>query len=384
MTSRADVAIQKGLAGVVVDTTSISTVVPQTNSLTYRGYSVEELAESCSFEEVAWLIWYGDLPSNEALRDFERHERSQRELSPNALSLLGRLSASCHPMDALRTGVSWLGTEDSAGSDTGTNARLASAVSLFAKMPTIVAFDFRRRQQLELIPPDSELSYVENFFHMCFGRVPDPDVTRCFEISLILYAEHGFNASTFTARTIASTLSDMYSAVTGAIGALKGPLHGGANEAVMRMMLDIGDPERAAQWLRDALAAKKKVMGFGHRVYRHGDSRVPTAKHVLTRMTEITNERKWLEMTRILEETMMEEKGIHPNLDFPTGPAYYLMGFDIDMFTSIFVMSRVTGWTAHVMEQLSDNSLVRPLSSYTGPEQRSVTKVGDVHRAATV
>jgi 2-methylcitrate synthase len=175
-----------------------------------------------------------------------------------------------------------------------------------------------------------------------------------------------------------------HSWLAGAIGALKGPLHGGANEAVMRMMLDIGDPTRAAQWLRDALAARKKVMGFGHRVYKHGDSRVPTARQVLSRMTEITNERKWLEMTHILEETMMEEKGIHPNLDFPTGPAYYLMGFDIDMFTSIFVMSRVTGWTAHVMEQLSDNSLVRPLSSYTGPEQRSVTKVGEVRRAATV
>jgi len=375
MTSTVDVAIHRGLAGVVVDTTSISTVVPQTNSLTYRGYPVEELAESCCFEEVAWLIWNGDLPSKEALRDFERHERSQRELSLKALSLLGQLPGSCHPMDALRTAVSWLGTEDPAGSDTGPNANLASAINMFAKIPTIVAFDFRRRQQFDLIPPDPELGYVENFFHMCFGRVPDPDVKRCFEISLILYAEHGFNASTFTARTIASTLSDMYSAVTGAIGALKGPLHGGANEAVMRMMLDIGDPERAAQWLRDALAAKRKVMGFGHRVYKHGDSRVPTAKRVLSRMTEVSNESRWLEMTRVLEETMLEEKGIHPNLDFPMGPAYYLMGFDIDMFTSIFVMSRVTGWTAHVIEQLADNSLVRPLSSYTGPQQRSVRRV---------
>jgi citrate synthase len=374
MINRADVEIHKGLAGVVVDTTSISTVVQQTNSLTYRGYPVEELAESCSFEEVAWLIWYGELPTREALRDFQAHERAQRELSPTTLSLLGQLPVSCHPMDALRTGVSCVGTEDRAGSDTGTNANLATAVNLFAKMPTIVAFDWRRRQNLDVIPPDPELGYVENFFHMCFGMIPDPEVTRCFEISLILYAEHGFNASTFTARVIASTLSDMYSAVTGAIGALKGPLHGGANEAVMRMMLEIDDPKRAAQWLRDALAAKAKIMGFGHRVYKHGDSRVPTAKQLLSRMTEIRNESKWLQMTQILEETMLKEKGIHPNLDFPTGPAYYLMGFDIDMFTSIFVMSRITGWTAHVMEQLSDNSLVRPLSSYIGREQRAVPR----------
>lgn len=375
MIDRAGVDICKGLAGVVVDTTSISTVVQQTNSLTYRGYPVDELSDSCSFEEVAYLIWYGDLPTRKALRDFQEHERAQRALSHGTLSLLEGLPIDCHPMDALRTGVSFLGTEDAAGSDTGPNASLATAVNLFAKLPTMVACDFRRRQRLDVIPPSGELGYVDNFFHMCFGRVPDPEIRRCFEISLILYAEHGFNASTFTARVIASTLSDMYSAVTGAIGALKGPLHGGANEAVMRMMLEIEDPTRAAQWLRDALAQKRRVMGFGHRVYKHGDSRVPTAKRVLSRMTEITHERTWLEMTEVLEETMLSEKGIHPNLDFPTGPAYYLMGFDIGMFTSVFVMSRITGWTAHVLEQLSDNSLVRPLSFYTGLEQRSVPLV---------
>jgi citrate synthase len=370
--NRADIEIRKGLAGVVVDTTSISTVVEESNSLTYRGYPVQELAESCSFEEVAWLIWYGELPGRDALRRFQKLERTQRDLSPTTLSLLGRLPETCHPMDALRTGVSCLGTEDPAGSDTASNANLATAVNLFAKLPTIVAFDFRRRQGLDPIPPNPQLDFVENFFHMCFGRAPDSDIARCFEISLILYAEHGFNASTFTARVVASTLSDMYSAVTAAIGALKGPLHGGANEAVMRMMLEIDDPKRADQWLREALAAKTKVMGFGHRVYKHGDSRVPTAKGVLSRVAEATNGHKWLEMCEILEQTMLAEKGIHPNLDFPTGPAYYLMGFDIPMFTSIFVVSRVTGWTAHVIEQLSDNSLVRPLSSYTGPEQRRV------------
>jgi citrate synthase len=211
---------------------------------------------------------------------------------------------------------------------------------------------------------------------MCFEDVPDPEILHGFEISLILYAEHSFNASTFTARVVTSTLSDMHSAITAAIGALKGPLHGGANEAVMHMMLEIDDPERASEWLRKALAAKAKVMGFGHRVYKHGDSRVPTAKEALIRTAEITGGSKWIEMADNLEQTMLEEKGIHPNLDFPTGPAYFLMGFDIRMFTSIFVMSRVTGWSAHVIEQLSDNSLIRPLSSYIGPEQRHVPRAG--------
>jgi len=279
-------------------------------------------------------------------------------------------------MDALRTGVSWLGTEQPAEDDTSAEAALAKAVDLFAKMPTIVASDLRRRRGLPRIPPDPGLGFVENFFHMCFEDVPDPEILHGFEISLILYAEHSFNASTFTARVVTSTLSDMHSAITAAIGALKGPLHGGANEAVMHMMLEIDDPERASEWLRKALAAKAKVMGFGHRVYKHGDSRVPTAKEALIRTAEITGGSKWIEMADNLEQTMLEEKGIHPNLDFPTGPAYFLMGFDIRMFTSIFVMSRVTGWSAHVIEQLSDNSLIRPLSSYIGPEQRHVPRAG--------
>jgi len=368
--------IHKGLAGVVVDTTAVSTVVEATNSLTYRGYAVQELAEACSFEEVAYLIWYGDLPDEKALQEFRQQERAKRELSKTMISVMEDLPEDCHPMDALRTGVSWLGTEQPAEDDTSAEAALAKAVDLFAKMPTIVASDLRRRRGLPRIPPDPGLGFVENFFHMCFEDVPDPEILHGFEISLILYAEHSFNASTFTARVVTSTLSDMHSAITAAIGALKGPLHGGANEAVMHMMLEIDDPERASEWLRKALAAKAKVMGFGHRVYKHGDSRVPTAKEALIRTAEITGGSKWIEMADNLEQTMLEEKGIHPNLDFPTGPAYYLMGFDIPMFTSIFVMSRVTGWSAHVIEQLSDNSLIRPLSSYIGPEQRHVPRAG--------
>jgi citrate synthase len=225
---------------------------------------------------------------------------------------------------------------------------------------------------LEPIAPDPRLGFSENFFQMCFGEVPDQSVVRAFDISMILYAEHSFNASTFAARVVISTLSDIYSAVTAGIGALKGPLHGGANEAVMSMMLEVGSPEAAESWLRQRLADKEKVMGFGHRVYKHGDSRVPTMKKALDDLAATKNGQVWLDIYEALERIMVEEKGIYPNLDFPTGPAYYLMGFDIPTFTPLFVISRITGWTAHIMEQLEHNALIRPLSHYNGPEQRSI------------
>jgi len=207
---------------------------------------------------------------------------------------------------------------------------------------------------------------------MCFGSAPAAEVVSCFDTSMILYAEHGFNASTFAARVVTSTLSDIYSAVTAAIGALKGPLHGGANEAVMKMMLEIDDPARAADWLRQRLAAKQKIMGFGHRVYKNADSRVPTMKQALLVMAERADGQRWVDMYEVLQATMLAEKGIYPNLDFPTGPAYYLMGFDIPMFTPLFVLARITGWTAHIIEQQQANALIRPLSAYTGVPQRAV------------
>ena len=364
--------IRKGLAGVVADTTSISEVVPETNSLTYRGYPVQELARSCSFEEVAHLIWYGELPDAPALSRFTEREGAQREVTRSTIAVVDRLPENCHPMDLLRTAVSCLGAEDPAEDDNSPAANRAKAEAMFAKLPTVVAHDFRRRRGQDRIAPDPDLGFAANFFHMCFGEVPAPEVLRCFEISMILYAEHSFNASTFTARMVASTLSDIYSAVTAAIGALKGPLHGGANEAVMRMMLDIGDPALAREWLRERLAAKEKVMGFGHRVYKDADSRVPTMKAAFVSMAELKDGGRWVAMYEELEAAMLEAKGIHPNLDFPAGPAYYLMGFDIPMFTPLFVMSRITGWTAHVIEQLESNALIRPLSAYNGRAQRLV------------
>ena len=368
--------IHRGLAGVVVDTTTISNVVPETNSLTYRGYPVQELCAKCSFEEVAYLIWNGELPDASQLQEFTARERSQRELTRSTIGLVDKLPDTCHPMDVLRTAVSWLGAENPAEDDNSPAANLAKAELLLAQLPTIVAQDFRRRRGLDRIAPDPSLGYCANFFQMCFGEVPEAEVVSAFETSMILYAEHSFNASTFTARVVVSTLSDIYSGVTAAIGTLKGPLHGGANEAVMKMMLEIDDPALAADWLRGALARKEKVMGFGHRVYKDDDSRVPTMKAALLKMAELRDGQKWVDMYVALDDTMMAEKRIHPNLDFPSGPAYYLMGFDVPMFTPLFVMARITGWTAHVIEQLGSNSLIRPLSYYAGPAQRSVPDRG--------
>jgi len=371
----ADTDIKYGLAGVVTDDTAVSKVMPETNSLTYRGYAVQDLAAQCRFEETAYLIWNGELPTKAQLEEFNAKEKRERGLSDDLISVMRKFPKGAHPMATLRTAVSFLGLEDNEIEDHATDKLYERAISLYAKIPQIIATDFRLRNGKEPIAPDASLGFSENFFHMCFGEVPAAETVKCFDISMTLYAEHSFNASTFTARVIASSLSGIYSAVTGAIGSLKGPLHGGANEAVMHMLQEVGTAENAKAWMLDALATKKKIMGFGHRVYRSGDSRVPTMTDAYKSMVDIigSDEAKmYWEMSKILDETMVSEKGIYPNLDFPAGPAYYLMGFEVPMFTPIFVMSRITGWTAHIMEQLGDNKLIRPLSNYTGPSQRDV------------
>ncbi|MFD9617506.1 bifunctional 2-methylcitrate synthase/citrate synthase [Streptomyces virginiae] len=365
--------IHRGLTGVVVDTTAISTVIEETNSLTYRGYPVQDLAARRSFEEVAHLLWYGELPDADQLRAFQARERALRPLDRTTAELLARLPQTCHPMDVLRTAVSVFGSQDPTEDDGSTDANRTKSLALLAKLPVVVAADHRRRRGLPSVQPDPSLGYAENFFRMCFGDVPAPEVVRCFEISLILYAEHSFNASTFTARVVTSTLSDLYSAVTAAIGALKGPLHGGANEAVMHMLGEIGDPERAGEWLDEALAARRKIMGFGHRVYRDGDSRVPIMQEATDRLVARAADPDTTRLATLhaaLRHAMISRKGIHPNLDYPAGLAYHLMGFDIPAFTPLFVMSRITGWTAHITEQLEHNALIRPLGSYTGPATR--------------
>jgi 2-methylcitrate synthase len=267
--------------------------------------------------------------------------------------------------------------EDTEMDKTDAVTNLKRSISMMAKIPTMIAAFYRLRKGQDFIPPRGDLGFVENFFQMIFGKVPAREVVHAFEVSLILYAEHGFNASTFTARTVVSSLSDIYSGVVGGIASLKGPLHGGANEAVMHMLLEVGEPSRAKEWMLTALREKRVVMGFGHRVYKNGDSRVPTMKKYARKMAEFTGQSKWLDIADILEATMREQKNIHPNLDFPSGPAYYMMGFDIDMFTPFFVMARITGWTAHIMEQLADNRLIRPLSQYTGQAERRVKPLSE-------
>ena len=371
-TANAEPEIRKGLAGVTVDTTAVSKVMPETNSLTYRGYPVQELAAHCGFEEVAYLIWHGELPDRRQLRAFEASERDRREISRPHLEAIRCFPKTAHPMDALRTAVSYLGTTETAWGGEPRERDLKRAMDLLAKIPTMIASDYRFRRGLPRKRPREDLDMSENFFHMCFGKVPPKEVIRAFNTSLILYAEHSFNASTFAARVIASSRSDIYSAVTGAIGSLKGPLHGGANEAVMHDLLEIGTADRAEAWLRKKFEKRELVMGFGHRVYKQGDSRVPTMRAALEDLSAWKGDASWIEICDVLQNIMIGEKGIHPNLDFPTGPAYHLMGFEIEMFTPIFVMSRIVAWAAHFLEQNADNSLIRPLSAYGGVDQRTV------------
>ncbi len=378
----AAVDIKKGLAGVVVDYTAVSKVNPDTNSLLYRGYPVQELAARCSFEEVAYLLWNGELPNADELAAFTDRERAGRALDPVVKQVIDTLPTTAHPMDVCRTAASVLGARHPLAEDSSPEANMAKAVDLFAAMPAVVSYDQRRRRGQDVVEPRDDLGYSANFLWMAFGEDPVDEVIEAFNVSMILYAEHSFNASTFTARVVTSTLADLHSAVTAAIGALKGPLHGGANEAVMHTFDEIGiraeesldqAAARAKAWMEDALAQKKKVMGFGHRVYKHGDSRVPTMKAALDKMIAHYGRPELLGLYNGLEQAMDEAKAIKPNLDYPAGPTYHLMGFDTPTFTPLFVASRITGWTAHIMEQAASNSLIRPLSEYNGPEERHLS-----------
>ena len=372
-----DPEIRKGLAGVVVDTTAISKVNPETNSLLYRGYPVQELAATQSFEAVAYLLWNGELPDAGQLADFRAAERENRALADNVKAAIDLVPTSAHPMDEVRTAVSVIGASDASGGasvlDTATpEQNLERSIRLFAALPAIVAYGQRRRRGQEIIAPRDDLDYSANFLWMTFGEEPDEVVVDAFNRSMILYAEHSFNASTFTARVITSTLSDLYSAVVGAIGALKGPLHGGANEAVLHIFDEIGEAAKVNAWLDEALAEKRKIMGFGHRVYKSGDSRVPTMKAALDTLVEHYDRPEVAELYDALESEFVARKGIHPNLDYPSGPAYNLIGFDTLTFTPLFVAARVTGWTAHVIEQAGANALIRPLSAYVGVDERHI------------
>ena len=365
--------IKKGLLGIVVDETKISQVMPEINSLTYRGYTVQELCDKCSFEEVAYLVLNGELPNKKQLKEFIKEERSDRKLSKQILKDIQKMPKKAQPMDVVRTAVSLMALEDKETKDNSPKANMRKAIRIFAKTPIGIAAFFRARKGKKIISPKKNLSFSENFFHMCFGKVPSKEIVKAFDVSLILYAEHSFNVSTFTARTITSSLSDIHGAITGAIASLKGPLHGGANEEVMHMMNKIKKPENALKWINNALDKKDVVMGFGHRVYKKGDSRVPTMEKYFQEVSKIKNDKKFHKIYNIVKKVMIERKDIHPNVDYPTGPTYHLMGFDTDFFTPIFVISRITGWSAHIMEQHAANKLIRPLSKYNGEQHRKVT-----------
>ena len=367
--------IKKGLMGVTVDVTEISKVMPEINSLTYRGYAAQDLCAKCKFEEVAYLILNGELPNKKQLKNFEKQERKERKLSKTLLEDIKKFPKKAHPMDVARTAVSIMGLEDKETKDNSPKANIRKIMRIFAKTPVALAAFYRSRKGKKIISPKNNLSFSENFFYMCFGKVPNKDIVKAFDVSLILYAEHSFNVSTFTARTITSSLSDIHGAITGAIASLKGPLHGGANEEVMHMMNKIKKPENALNWINKALDNKDVVMGFGHRVYKSGDSRVPTMREYFGKVAKIKKDKKFEKIYDIVEKVMIERKDIHPNVDYPTGPTYHLMGFDTDFFTPIFVISRITGWSAHIIEQHAANKLIRPLASYKGNQHRKVIQL---------
>ncbi len=367
--------IKKGLLGIIVDETEISKVMPEINSLTYRGYAAQDLCARCEFEEVAYLILNKELPNKKQLKEFKKELSKEITLSKNLINILKQIPKKSHPMDVARTVVSVMGLEDKESKDNSPKANLRKAIRILAKTPTALATFYRLRKGKKIITPKKKFSFSENFFHMCFGKVPNKEIVKAFDVSLILYAEHSFNVSTFTARTITSSLSDIHGAITGAIASLKGPLHGGANEEVMHMMKKIKKPENALKWINNALKNKDVVMGFGHRVYKSGDSRVPTMREYFKRVAIITKDKTFEKIYDIVEKVMIKEKNIYPNVDYPTGPTYHLMGFDTDFFTPIFVISRITGWSAHIMEQHAANKLIRPLASYKGNKHRKVMQL---------
>jgi 2-methylcitrate synthase len=365
--------IKRGLDGVIADESKISKVIAEKQYLTYRGYPVPALAEQCRFEEVVYLLWHGELPTQPQLDEFCQAERALRPIDAATINFIHQFPRDAHPMRMMQAAVAFLGMRDADAELMDDAANRQKAMKLLAQLPTVMAACLRHSQDQEYIPPCPDRSIAANFFFMCFDRqVPTGPVVKAFDASLTLYAEHGFNASTFTARVIASSLADMHSAIAGAIGSLKGPLHGGANEAVMHVLREIGTPARAQEWLENAFATRRKIMGFGHRLYKQGDSRVPMMKQYRDQTASILGGQSWIEISNILERGMIEQKNIHPNLDFPAGPTYYLMGFPIPFFTPIFVCARLSGWVAHILEQYGHNRLIRPSSHYTGVGERAI------------
>jgi citrate synthase len=364
-------AYSPGLEGVIAGESALAHIDAERNRLILRGYDLVELTERACYEEVAYLLLWGDLPTRAELERFRGELGQARQVPAAVLDLLREAPKDTPMMALLRTAASALALHDGEAGDNSRPANLRKAVRLLARIPTLLTAAYRLSQGQEPVAPlKEEPGQAASLLYMLRGQKPSAYEVKALDASLIAYAEHGYNASTFTARVVASTLSDLYAATTAAIGALAGPLHGGANEAAMEMLLEIGDKDQAESWVLEALAQKKKIMGFGHREYKKGDSRVPAVKKAALEVARQVGDHRWLEIGERVEQTMIRQKGIHPNLDFPTSYLYYMMGIPIPLYTPIFVSSRVAGWAAHVIEQHEHNRLIRPHHLYTGPEGR--------------
>jgi citrate synthase len=356
-----------GLEGIVAARTAMSDVNGRTGKLLYRGFDIAELAEKSNFEETCFLLYKGVLPTRSELEALRADIGVHRALNPKVLELLKGLDPQAEPMDLLRTGVSALAHFDPDVGDMSPDANIRKSIRLVAQTTTLVAAIGRMHRGLEVVPPDPSRTVAGDFLRMWSGEDPEPLAEKVFDVCLILHADHGMNASTFTARVIASTLSDIHSAVVGAIGALKGPLHGGANAAVMEMLEEIGSVDRAEDWVREALADKKRVMGFGHRVYKVYDPRATVLRKFSKELGERAGDTKWFDMSEKVEKVVLEVKGLNPNVDFYSASTYHVLGLERFIFTPIFALSRMAGWTAHVLEQYENNRLMRPESEYVGP-----------------
>jgi len=360
--------IAKGLEGIVANSTALSDVRGDEGILIYAGYNIDELAGKVSYEEVVYLLWHGELPNKAQLAALHEELGSQRELPAGVIEFLKGTPKDANPMDVIRTGISMLGLYDKVASGDIDPARnRARAVSLTAKVGVIAAYFHRARLGLELLPVRKDLGEAAHFLYLLNGVEPTAEAAKTLDVAYVLHADHGMNASTFSARVTIATLSDIYSAVTSAIGTLKGPLHGGANEGVIHMLQEIGDETKVDGWVEQALATKKKVMGIGHRVYKTLDPRAPHLRSMAVQLCEQLGEGKWIRMSERIAELMKERKGLNANVDFYSATVYYSLGLPTDMFTPIFAIARTSGWTAHILEQLVDNRLYRPLSEYVGP-----------------
>ncbi len=365
--------IAKGLEGVIANSTSLSDVRGDEGKLLYEGYNINELAGHVSFEEVIHLLWHGRLPTAAELLRLHEELADERELPEEVVDFILCAPKNANPMDVLRTGISMLGLYDSKGGkdslDPTDSLKYLRAASITAKMSVIAAYYHRARQGKDLPPINKELTESEHFLYLLEGKIPSQEAAETLDVCYVLHADHGMNASTFSARVTISTLTDIYSAVTSAIGTLKGPLHGGANEGVIQMLQEIGEESNVTAWLDKTLLEKKKIMGIGHRVYKTLDPRAPHLRAMAFQMCEGLGENKWMKMAERIASLMKEKKGLNANVDFYSAIVYYSLGLPTDMFTPVFSIARVAGWTAHILEQLADNRIYRPLSEYIGPEE---------------